>query len=87
MKAELIRKQIYLTEEEDKRLRQEAVIESIPQTEVIRRALNHYFKERTKAHKSDRRRLLESVVGMFGEDMPTDLSAEHDKYIYGGGGS
>jgi len=45
---EMVRKQIYITKDEDKRLKQESYVRAIPETEVVRRALEHYFRRSSK---------------------------------------
>ncbi len=41
---EMVRKQVYITKEEDKLVKQESYIQTVPETEVVRRALEYYFR-------------------------------------------
>ncbi len=41
---EMVRKQVYITKEDDDLIKQEAYIQAVPETEVVRNALEYYFR-------------------------------------------
>jgi len=84
MKPEMVKKQIYLTREEEKLLVRESFIEGVSQAEVIRRALDSYVAGKAR-RKRDRKDPLYKFVGVFGDfEVPEDFSSNLDKYVYGG---
>jgi hypothetical protein len=87
MKPEMVKKQIYLTRDEEKLLIRESFIEGVSQAEVIRRALNSYASAKSESKKGGKRKkdTLYDFVGVFGEtEVPEDFSSNIDKYLYGG---
>lgn len=87
MKSEMVKKQIYLTRDEEKLLIRESFIEGVSQAEVIRRALDSYTSVKSERKKGSKRKKdpLYGFVGVFGEtEVPEDFSSNIDKYLYGG---
>ncbi len=41
---EMVRKQVYITKEDDNLIKQEAYVQAVPETEVVRNALEYYFR-------------------------------------------
>lgn len=75
------RKQIYLEEEMAKKIEQFSNIKNISQAEIIRRAIDYYFKEK-QIEEKENEPLLE-LAGIVDVDIE-DGSENHDKYLYGG---
>lgn len=96
MGEKMIRKQIYITGEEERGLRQLSYLEKKPQANIIREALDQYLaRDAEKAAKRTKRSSgkgndeaklpLERIIGLAGDlDSPDDLSSRHDHYLYGG---
>lgn len=72
MKAS-IKKMIYLAPDEERLLKKIARDEDVSETEVVRRALDLYARERTRDP-------LEKYIGKF-HGGPADGAAEHDRYL------
>ena len=75
------RKQIYLREEMARKIEQLSNLQGISQAEIIRRAIDYYFKEK-KIEGNQDEPLLE-LAGIVNIDVK-DGSENHDKYLYGG---
>ena len=96
MNEKMVRKQIYLTGEEERGLRQLSFLKGTSQADIIREALDHYLEQGCgPASGSDERerkkgrgvpkKPLDRLVGLAGDlDAPEGLSSRHDHYIYGG---
>ncbi len=91
-----VRKQIYITEDEEKMLREQAFVQKTSQAQIIRQALEVYrvllsgardleatLKRLVKDDKT--RNPLDKIIGMFDDDVPADVSEHHDRYLYGEG--
>ncbi|MFC1862462.1 CopG family transcriptional regulator [Thermodesulfobacteriota bacterium] len=80
--SNLKRKQIYLDEESDRALKTLAGSTNISESEHIRRAVKNYIvKQKINISSDDP---LERLIGLCDEpEGPTDVSVNHDKYIYG----
>jgi len=90
-----VRKQIYITEDEEKMLREQSFVQKTSQAQIIRQALEVYGVLLASGRdlegtlkrliKEDRtRNPLDKLVGMFQDDVPADMAEQHDRYIYGG---
>jgi hypothetical protein len=79
--SHLHRTQIYLAEEQLRRLKLEAGQDKLPVSELIRRAINHFLRSREK--KADWKR--DPLIRAVGKVKLTvqDASVNHDSYIYG----
>ncbi|MFW6270835.1 MAG: ribbon-helix-helix protein, CopG family [Bacillota bacterium] len=75
------RKQIYLEEEMVKKIEHFSNVKNVSQAEIIRRAIDYYFRER-QIEEKDSEPLLE-LAGIVDVDIE-DGSENHDKYLYGG---
>lgn len=81
--ARMVRRQIYLTVEHDRRLREAAVRERRAEAEIVREALDRHLATATTAAVQDRSRdPLFDVVGL-GSSGLGDLSKNVDRYLYG----
>jgi hypothetical protein len=78
--ARLVRKQVYLTPEQDRRLKQAARKERRPAAEIIREALDRRLALETEIGPDDDP--LWEAVGLAGGG-PPDLSVQVDHYLYG----
>ncbi|MSP63615.1 MAG: hypothetical protein EXR72_25380 [Myxococcales bacterium] len=80
--APMVRKQIYLTPDQDRRLRQAAVRQRRAEAEIVREALDRQIPD-DGAGKSDLARdPLWGIVGL-GKSGKGDLSRNVDHYLYG----
>lgn len=86
MKKDMVKKQVYLTREEEKMLIRESFIEGVSQAEVIRRALDSYVAGKAGRAK-ERKDPLYKFIGAFGDtEVPEGFSSDLDKYLYDGEG-
>lgn len=74
--------QVYLDAPDRALLDQLAESEGVPRTEVIRYAIRQYGQRRAAEERPGAS--LDALLGALGEapDVPTDLSARHDDYLY-----
>ena|SRR5438552_1997238 len=89
------RKQIYIEEEQDKRLKEAAAWYRTSEGEFIRKAIDEHLARRGFAPRGEPKgkappfeRIeddpLWKIVGIVGDpDAPTDGSVNHDYYLYG----
>jgi hypothetical protein len=96
MGEKMIRKQIYITGEEEHGLRQLSYLKQKPQADIVREALDQYLARdaektarRTKRSRAKRSVEttcpLERIIGLADDlDGPDDLSSRHDYYLYAG---
>ncbi len=90
-----VRKQIYITEDEQRMLEQQSFVQKTSQAQVIRQALDLYgailaggreleniLKRLVKEDRT--RNPLEKIIALFEDEVPGELSERHDRYIYGG---
>ena len=77
----MVRKQTYISAEQDRQLKALARQEETTEAEIIRRALEQYIRaEKAKNMKNP----LLGLIGISGHaEGPGDGSVNHDKYIYG----
>jgi len=76
----MIRKQTYITSEQNKELKKLAKLKQITEARVIREALEYYIKEERK--KATHNPLLD-LIGVGGDAPgPRDGSVNHDRYLY-----
>jgi len=80
------RKQIYLTEEQERRLKELAVDRRVPEAALIREALNAFLDEHSfKGFDRMEDSPLWALVGLVDSpEGPTDGALNHDHYLYGG---
>lgn len=76
----MIRKQIYLNEEMNDIIKEIADKNNISQSEVIRKAITKYLRE--KQQKGEIKDPLLDLIGLGSSDV-SDGSINHDHYIYG----
>lgn len=77
----MIRKQIYIGEETEKKLKDAALLHKVSEAVIVREALEEYLKK--KLHKKlKKENPLKKLVGLF-SDGPKDGSVNHDFYLYG----
>lgn len=74
----VIRKQIYLDEASDRRLRRLAASSGRSAASLIREAVGQYVQGRDRTTDDP----LRSLIGAFAGG-PRDAAAKHDKYLYG----
>lgn len=79
----MVRTQIYLPEEQYKRLNQIAKRENISMAQVIRIYIKTGLRKEEVVDKSGREAIL-SLIGIGTGKGPKDLSTNHDYYLYGG---
>ena len=77
----MIRKQIYLKEEQDKKLHLESAKLRIGVSDLIRQAIDFYF-EKSRKDKDWKNDPLTKAVGSI-QLNAADASSNHDKYLYG----
>jgi hypothetical protein len=78
----LVRKQVYITAEQEERLKEIAAREKRTEAEVIRAALDERLKP---GRRSRRRRVDDPLWGILGvgEADARDVSSQVDHYLYG----
>ncbi|MCL6561058.1 MAG: ribbon-helix-helix domain-containing protein [Firmicutes bacterium] len=72
----MVRKQTYISPDQDKALKRRAKKEGTTEAEIIRRAIDRYIRE----HEALKNPLLD-IIGIAGKG-PADGSENHDRYIY-----
>ncbi len=70
-----VKKLVYMTEDQERLLREAARRENISEAEVMRRALEAYVRGRLQDP-------FRELIGMA-NDGPVDGAEKHDRYIYG----
>jgi hypothetical protein len=78
----LVRKQVYLTEEQDHLLKEAAASERKTEAEVIRSALDQRLRPRKAPRRPSPRDSLWKIVGL-GRSSSRDVSEQVDHYLYG----
>lgn len=78
---ELVRKQVYITEEQDRLLKRAARLEGRPEAEIVRSALDRALKPKKSAHRTARDSLWD-IVGL-GRTRAADVATQVDHYLYG----
>ncbi len=80
------RKQIYISEEVEKKVKELAVLRGVPEAAVVREALERYIAKSTrkKSEKGENRKEnpLRKLIGLFNKG-PRDASINLDHYLYG----
>ncbi len=80
--AKLVRKQVYLTAEQDQWLAKAAARERRPEAEIIRAALDERIRPRRAPKTELARDPLWQIVGLAASDR-SDVSDQVDHYLYG----
>lgn len=75
------RKQIYITEELNKKLKDIAYIQNKSESAVVREALEEYIIEKGKYKTNRDDNPLMNIIGL-GETGKNDIAKNHDKYLY-----
>ncbi|MFW6017060.1 MAG: hypothetical protein ACOCRK_11530 [bacterium] len=75
------RKQIYITQELDKKIKDIAYIQNKTESSVIREALGEYIAKKEKNNLARDDNPLSSIIGL-GESGKEDISINHDQYLY-----
>lgn len=74
-----VRKQIYLTPEQDEALKALSVMKGVSEASLIRKALDDYLaREKDRSKGADP---LAKLVGL-GRSAHTDIAENHDEYLY-----
>jgi hypothetical protein len=81
MKSAMVRKQVYLTRAQDRRLKQEAARRRRAEAEIIRAALDRELGDETPSSEIDRDPFW-SMIGL-GRSGRGDLSENVDHHLYG----
>lgn len=85
MKSDMVRKQVLITQDEARKLKQLSFIQRKSETELVRTALEILFEKMETKRPDTGLNPLDNIVGLAGDlDIPKDLSANHDRYLYGG---
>jgi hypothetical protein len=79
--SRLVRKQVYLTAEQDELLRQTATRERRSEAEIIRAALDQRLRPKRAPHRSRSPDSLWDIVGL-GKSDARDVSSDVDRYLY-----
>lgn len=74
----MVRKQVYITEQEERQLKKYARKRRVTQAFLIRDALGRYFSERPEGYANP----LDAIIGI-GKGGPKDGAINHDHYLYG----
>jgi hypothetical protein len=79
------RTQLYLDDETRRLATWEAAIQSIPLSEVLRRAVKSYIRPKAKMTNRDFVKWIEELNKKYPapKNTPGDLGLEHDHYLYG----
>ena len=74
--------QVYLDQDDRDLLLEAARISALPQTEILRRGLRRVAADILAEHRPGAS--LDQLIGSLGtaDDIPTDLAARHDEYLY-----
>lgn len=74
--------QVYLDQDDRDLLLEAARISALPQTEILRRGLRRVASDILAEHRPGAS--LDQLIGSLGtaDDIPTDLAARHDEYLY-----
>jgi hypothetical protein len=78
----LVRKQVYITAEQEERLKEVASREKRSEADVIRAALDDRLSPRRKAPRGERRDALWRIVAVASA-APDDVSEHVDEHLYG----
>jgi hypothetical protein len=80
--SRLVRKQLYITADQDQRLKETAAREKRSEADVIRSALDERLKPKRKPSRRTTRDPLWSIVGV-GTAQSGDTSTRVDEFLYG----
>lgn len=74
--------QVYLAQDDRDLLLEAARRSALPQTEILRRGLRRVAADILAEHRPGAS--LDRLIGSLGtgDDIPTDLAARHDEYLY-----
>jgi hypothetical protein len=86
MKSGMVRKQLYLSVEQNEELRRRAARQRCTEAEIVREAVTRYFGLRDKKAAAVERDPLWSIIGAGVSDQG-DLSEHVDDILYGKGGA
>jgi hypothetical protein len=82
MLIHMVRKQLYIDDDLDARLKVLAARTKRPEAEHVRAALRAYLDAQTPV--SGGLEALDDVVGLVDDpDLPDDIAEHHDHYLYG----
>ncbi|GAB4249891.1 MAG: hypothetical protein Kow00129_10720 [Thermoleophilia bacterium] len=76
----MIRRQIQLSEEQDRAVKRLADKRGVSRSAIIRESLDAYFGSRPPADRRAVRRRAQALIGAF-EGGPEDISERHDEYL------
>lgn len=79
MCSKKVRKQLYLTEEQNEELKALAVMQNTSEASIVREAVAEYLE---RAKKMTKRDPLDELIGL-GKGKHTDNAERHDDYLYG----
>jgi hypothetical protein len=75
------RKQIYITEELDGKIKEIAYVKKTTESAIIREALEEYICSKKKKNVDNVDNPLLNIIGL-GESGKKDISLNHDQYLY-----
>lgn len=77
------RKQIYLSEELDEKLRKWAVVMDTSEASLVREAVSEYLARLEKGEEPGAGNPLLRMVGFCTEEVDPQVAADHDRFLYG----